>query len=104
MGDLKTWLLARGYKENEVDSQVARVRLKNRVALLDTNPQAKDDMRIPLVLTYHPVLHKVYEIIRGNENVLLVDNEHKNVFKDKIFVSFRRAKNLKVDEESLMKS
>ena len=32
----------------------------------------------------------------GNENVLLVDNEHKNVFKDKIFfVSFRRAKNLK---------
>ena len=31
VGDLKTWLLARGYKENEVDSQVARVRLKNRV-------------------------------------------------------------------------
>ena len=48
-----------------------------------------------MVLTYHPALHKVYEIIRGNENVLLVDNEHKNVFKDKIFVSFRRAKNLK---------
>ena len=87
--------MARGYKENEVDSQVARVRLKKRVALLDTNPQAKDDTRIPLVLTYHPALHKVYEIIRANENVLLVDNEHKNVFKDKIFVSFRRAKNLK---------
>ena len=48
-----------------------------------------------MVLTYHPALHKVYEIIRGNENVLLVDNEHKNVFKDKIFLSFRRAKNLK---------
>ena len=79
----------------KVDSQVARVRLKNRVALLDTNSQAKDDTRIALVLTYHPALHKVYEIIRGNENVLLVDNEHKNVFKDKIFVSFRRAKNLK---------
>ena len=48
-----------------------------------------------MVLTYNPALHKVYEIIRGNENVLLVDTEHKNVFKDKIFVSFRRAKNLK---------
>ena len=41
VGDLKTWLLARGYKENEVDSQVARVRLKNRVALLDTNPRPR---------------------------------------------------------------
>ena len=36
--DLKTWLLARGYKENEVDSQIAHVHLKNRVALLDDNP------------------------------------------------------------------
>ena len=31
----------------------------------------------------------------GNQNVLLVDNEHKNLFKDKIFVSFWRAKNIK---------
>ena len=69
VGDLKTWLLARGYKENEVDSQVARVRLKNRVALLDTNPQAKDDTRILLEITYHPALHKVHKIIQ-NQNIL----------------------------------
>ena len=28
VGDLKNWLLKRGYRENEVDSQIARVRLK----------------------------------------------------------------------------
>ena len=88
MGDLKSWLLERGYSENEVDSQIDRVRDKNRATLLDTRPKEKDDMKIPLVLTYHPAMHKVYEILRENQNVLLVDKEHKDVFKDKIFVIF----------------
>ena len=95
VGDLKSWLLERGYSENEVDSQIDRVRDKNRATLLDTRPKEKDDMKIPLVLTYHPAMHKVYEILRENQNVLLVDKEHKDVFKDKIFVTFRRAKSLK---------
>ena len=55
----------------------------------------KDDMKIPLALTYHPAMHKVYEILRKNQNVLLVDKEHKDVFKDKMFVTFRKAKSLK---------
>ena len=71
------------------------MRDKNRATLLDARPKEKDDMKIPLVLTYHPAMHKVYEILRENQNVLLVDMEHKEVFKDKIFVTFRRAKSLK---------
>ena len=95
VADLKTWLLARGYGENEVDSQIDRVRDKDRAPLLDTRPREKDDMKIPFVLTYHPARHKVYEILRKNQNLLLVDKEHEAVFKDKIFVTFRRAKSLK---------
>ena len=95
VGELKSWLLERGYSDNEVDSQIDRVRDKNRATLLDARPKEKDDMKIPLVLTYHPAMHKVYEILRENQNVLLVDMEHKEVFKDKIFVTFRRAKSLK---------
>ena len=68
------------------------MRDKNRATLLDGRPKEKDDMKIPLVLTYYPAMHKVYEILRDNQNVLLVDMEHKEVFKDKMFVTFRRAK------------
>ena len=95
MGELKSWHLERGYSDSEVDSQIDWVRDKNRATLLDARPKEKDDMKIPLVLTYHPAMHKVYEILRENQNVLLVDMEHKEVFKDKIFVTLRRAKSLK---------
>ena len=40
-------------------------------------------------------MYKVYDILRKNQNLLLVDSEHETVFKDKILVSFRRAKSLK---------
>ena len=76
-------------------SQIDRLRAKARAPLLDTRPKEKDDMKIPFVLTYHPAMHKVYEILRKNQNLLLVDKEHETVFKDKIFVTFRRAKSLK---------
>ena len=71
------------------------MRDKNRATLLDAKPKESDNMKIPLVLTYHPSMHKVYDIIRQNQNLLLVDREHEAAFKDKIFVSFRRAKSLK---------
>ena len=47
MGELKPWLLERGYSDNEVDSQIDRVRDKNRATLLDARPKEKDDMKIP---------------------------------------------------------
>ena len=46
VADLKTWLLARGYGENEVDSQIDRVRAKDRAPLLDTRPKEKDDQMV----------------------------------------------------------
>ena len=65
------------------------------MSLLEGQPKTKDDKRIPLVLTYHPALTKVYEILKQNSKLILVDDEHKEVFQSKIFLSFRRAKILK---------
>ena len=93
--DLKTWLLDRGYTEGDIDGQVDRVKDLDRASLLSRQQQPKDDTRIPLVFTYHPALHRVYEVLRQSQNVLLVDAEHRIFFKDKIFVSFRKAKSLK---------
>ena len=95
VGELKGWLCNRGYGENEVLEQISKVRGRDCLSLLDRQPKTKDDKRIPLVLTYHPALSKVYEILKENSKLILVDEEHKEVFQNKIFLSFRRAKNLK---------
>ena len=85
----------RGYKEGEVDQRIERVRFCDRVGLLNRQNKDQKDGRIPLVLTYHPALNKVYDILRKSSNVLLVDQKHKELFQNKVFLSFRRAKNLK---------
>ena len=72
-----------------------RVRGLDRNALLDRNQTHKDDTKMPLVLTYHPAFHRVYGILQTCLNALFVDTERQQLFKGKIFVSFRRAKNFK---------
>ena len=95
MGELKGWLVNRGYKEGEVDQQIERVRSCDRIGLLNGQNKDQKDGRIPLVLTYHPALHKVYDILKESSNVLLVEQKRKELFQNKVFLSFRRAKNLK---------
>ena len=95
VANFKTWLLDRGYSERDIDDQVDGVKGLDRASLLSRQQHPKDNTRIPLVLTYHPALHKVYEILRQSENILCVDQGHKAVFRDKIFITFRKAKSLK---------
>ena len=95
VGELKGWLVNRGYKEEEVDQQIEGVRSCDRVGLLNRQKKDRSDGRVPLVLTYHPALNKVYDILRESSNVLLVDQKHKELFQNKVFLSFRRAKYLK---------
>ena len=85
----------RGYKDGEIDTQLERVKGLQRDTLLNRESKSKDGTRIPLVLTFHPALNEVHEILRKCENILLVDREHRRVFFGKLFVSFRRAKNFK---------
>ena len=90
-------MVNRGYGENEVLAQFSKVHNRDRLNLLDGQPKTKDDKRIPLVITHHPALNKVYEILKENSKLLLVGDEHKEVFQNKIFLSFWKAKTLKVD-------
>ena len=71
VADLKTWLLDRGY--TDIDDQVDRVKGLDRASLLSRKQQPKDNIRIPLVLKYHPALRKVYEILRQSEDILCVE-------------------------------
>ena len=89
------WIGAIQYSDRAIDDQVDRIKSLDRASLLSRQQQPKESTRIPLVLTYHPALHKVYKILRQSENILCVDEGHRAVFRDKIFTSFRKAKRLK---------
>ena len=84
-----------GYNRGEIQGQFYRARGLDRNALFDRNQKHRDDTKIPLVLTYHPAFHRVYGILQTCLNALFVGTEQQQLFKDKIFVSFRRAKNFK---------
>ena len=85
----------RGYKVGKIDTQLERVKGLQRDTVLNRESKSKDGTRIPLVLTFHPALNGVHEILWKRENILLVDREHRRIFSGKLFVSFRRAKNFK---------
>ena len=85
----------RGYKGGEIDTQLERVNGLQRDTLLNTEAKSKDGTRITLVLTFYPALNGVHEFLRKCENILLVDREHRRIFREKFFVLFRRAKNFK---------
>ena len=85
LGNLENFLLDRGYNRGEIEGQFGRVRGLDRSTLFDRNQKHQDDTRIPLVLTFHPAFHKVYEILQKCLNALFVDNEHRRIFKDRIF-------------------
>ena len=95
LGNLENFLFDRGYNRGEIQGQFDRARGLDRNTLLDRNQKNQDDTKIPLVLTYHPAFHRVYGILQTCLNALFVDTEHQKLFKEKIFVSFRRAKNFK---------
>ena len=95
LGNLENFLSDQGYNRGEIEGQFNRVKGLDRNTLLDRKQNHRDDTRITLVLTFHPAFHKVCEILQKRLNALFVDNEHRRIFKDMIFVSFRRAKNIK---------
>ena len=88
-------MLLKHIQKQKVDQQVRRVRSGDRVGLLNRQSKDQKDVRIPLVPTYHPALNKVYDVLRESSNVHLVDQKHKGLLQNKVFLSFRRAKNLK---------
>ena len=60
---LKQWLVKRGYREDQVCSEIERMKLVERTVLFKIWDKKVDDS-ITLVLTYHPALNQLHEILR----------------------------------------
>ena len=68
--------MERGYKEDHVDSENARVKLVKRTVSFQKRDKKVDDS-ITLVLTYHPALNQLYEILqRIHKHVLNLPRLH----------------------------
>ena len=67
---LKRWLLKRGYREDHVDSEIERIKLVERTVSFHIRDKKVDDS-ITLVLTYHPALNQLYEILRRAHKLVL---------------------------------
>ena len=93
--DLRSYFCYRGYPERIVKEQLRRVENRTRDELLYTNSRVGNEVGVPLIVTYHPNLNGLNKIMRKNLKHLPADRMVKSVFTPALFVSFRKARNLR---------
>ena len=86
INELKTYLLARGYRNTFLDSQFLRAYNISRHDSIN---------RIPFVVTYNPALPHFSNILRKHFNILLSSDRCRDVFKHPPIVAYRRTSNLR---------
>ena len=61
--DLESWLIDRGYKSKFIRPEIQKVNLIDRNNLLKKRPKHQEDS-ITLVLTFHPALNIVFDVLK----------------------------------------
>ena len=94
--DLSDQLSKRGFQKQSTDQATGRVRQMDRLSLLSYRPKPTADKAIlPFVITYHPDLPKVRNIV-GKHWPIIKSSDHLNsVFPQKPIMAFRRPKSLR---------
>ena len=91
--NLKEFLTARGYKKKFVEDQIERARQLSREETLREGRQNRND-KIPLVVTYHPGLPNIGQILRELHPILESSDRCSRAINGVPMVSFRRPKSL----------
>ena len=86
---MKSWFLKRGYPNNVIVKEIKKVKFSKILSTRKDNAKG-----VPLVVTYHPGLKNINQIINKNLHLLYIDQEVKKVFARKPMVSFRSARKL----------
>ena len=84
----------RRYKNDEIKTQIDRVKLQPRDALLQYKEKTPLD-RVPCVVTYNPRLPNIKEAINKNWDLLKINPTLETVFEKKPVMAFKRNQNLK---------
>ena len=94
--ELETWFTNRGYNTEKFGPEIKRVKTVNRTDLLSKR-QKEIDNRITLVLTYHPALTKVYEILQKAHRRTLKSQRLTAVLPSPTRHAFRNASSVKTE-------
>ena len=73
--NMREWFIKRGYPESATEKEMKRVRFSKQ----GQKPE-KVEKGVPFVVTYHPLLNKLYSIIHRNLYLLYMSQKVKNVF------------------------
>ena len=93
--ELTNQLHRRGYLKQDIASAIDKTKQRSRDALLSYRPKSAEVGTIlPFVLTYHPDLPKVRDIVDKNWSIIEASDELKDIYQSKPVMAFRRPKSL----------
>ena len=94
--ELTNQLHHRGYLKQDIASAIDKARQRSRDDLLSYRPKSVEVGTIlPFVLTYHPDLPKVRDIVDKNWSIIESSDELKDIYQSKPVMAFRRPKSLR---------
>ena len=96
LGELRRYLLKRGFRSEVIDGQSQKASGASRTALLYHGSKSKCEIedRVPLVSDHHPALSGIGKKILELIPILLASEDMKQIFHEASLVSFRRQKHL----------
>ena len=90
--ELKDLLLSRSYKIKIIDGAINKAKQIDRQEALKKKEKKKSS-RIPFVITYHPALPSVSNILNRAWRIMIKNEHMKKVFKEPPMVAYRQPKN-----------
>ena len=93
--ELKKHLLKRGYCEQQLNYDIHRALAISRENCLQSQPSQDKSARIPLVVTYHPILPSFQSITKRHFPTLQTSERLRGTFLHPPLIAFRRPRNLR---------
>ena len=93
--ELKKHVLKRGYCEQQLNDEIHRALAISRENCLQLRPSQDKPARIPLVVTYHPILPSFQSITKRHLPTLQTSEKLRDAFLHPPLIAFRRPRNLR---------
>ena len=94
VSELSNYLVERGYRKDHVERQIDRARRISRADSLRDKERVNNN-RIPFVVTFHPALPNIAEILHKLDPVLKSSRRCQSAIEQVPMVAFRKPKSLK---------
>ena len=93
--ELTQQLKNRGYKTSIINDQISKAKLIKRESTLTYTKKTRNNARVPLVVTYHPDLPNLQEIILRHWPVVDSNSRLQKALPERPLISYRRPPSLK---------